>query len=73
VDSRGRDGVREMPLDRLWSVQEVGEYLGVPVHTLYAWRTAGTGPPGRRVGKRLRYRPQDVRDWVASLPTEVAG
>jgi predicted DNA-binding transcriptional regulator AlpA len=73
VEWRGRDGVREMALDRLWSVQEVGEYLGVPVHTLYAWRTAGTGPPGRRIGKRLRYRPQDVRDWVASLPTEVAG
>lgn len=57
--------------DRLWSVQDVSDYLGVPVHTIYAWRSAGTGPPGRRVGKRLRYRPQDVRDWVASLPTGV--
>jgi excisionase family DNA binding protein len=57
--------------DRLWSVQDVSEYLGVPVATVYAWRSAGTGPPGRRMGKRLRYRPQDVRDWVASLPTEV--
>lgn len=37
------------------------------------WRSKGTGgPPGRRIGKRLRYRPQDVRDWVASLPTGVA-
>jgi excisionase family DNA binding protein len=59
--------------DRLWSVQEASEYLGVPVHTLYGWRSAGVGPPGRRVGKRLRYRPQDVRDWVASLPTEIVG
>lgn len=58
--------------DRLWSVNELSEYLGVPVQTLYCWRSAGTGPPGRRVGKRLRYRPQDVRDWVASLPIEVA-
>lgn len=57
--------------DRLWSVQDVSEYLGVPVQTVYSWRSAGTGPPGRRLGKRLRYRPQDVRDWVASLPTEV--
>lgn len=58
--------------DRLWSVQDVSEYLGVTVWTVYSWRSAGTGPPGRRLGKRLRYRPQDVRDWVASLPTEAA-
>lgn len=57
--------------DRLWSVQDVSAYLGVPVCTVYAWRSAGTGPPGRRMGKRLRYRPQDVRDWVASLSTDV--
>lgn len=57
--------------DRLWSVQDVSAYLGVPVWTIYSWRSAGTGPPGRRMGKRLRYRPQDVRDWVASLSTEI--
>jgi predicted DNA-binding transcriptional regulator AlpA len=51
----------------------VSEYLGIPVQTLYAWRSALTGPPGRLVGRRLRYRPQDVRDWVAALPTEIAG
>ena len=59
--------------DRLWSVQDVSEYLGIPVQTLYAWRSAATGPPGRLVGRRLRYRPQDVRDWVAGLSTEIAG
>jgi predicted DNA-binding transcriptional regulator AlpA len=59
--------------DRLWSVRDVSEYLGISVQTLYAWRSAATGPPGRRVGRRLRYRPQDVRDWVAALPTEIAG
>jgi len=57
--------------DRLWSVQDVAEYLDVPVQTVYHWRSVGTGPPGRRVGKRLRYRPADVRAWVESLPTEV--
>ena len=56
--------------DRLWSVQDVSEYLGVPVHTVYAWRSAGTGPPAPD-GQAARYRPQDVRDWVASLSTDV--
>ncbi|WP_141781870.1 helix-turn-helix transcriptional regulator [Nocardioides albertanoniae] len=58
-------------VDPLWSVHDLSDYLGIPVHTLYAWRSAGTGPPGRRLGKRLRYRPEDVRAWVESLPTEV--
>jgi predicted DNA-binding transcriptional regulator AlpA len=44
--------------DRLCSVQDVSEYLGAPGHTIYAWRSTGTGPPGRRVGKRLRSRPR---------------
>ena len=57
--------------DRLWSVQDVSTYLGVPVHTIYSLRSAGTGPPGRMIGRRLRFRPNDVRDWVESLSTGV--
>ena len=58
--------------DRLWTVEDVSYYLGVPVQTLYSWRGQGRGPDGRRVGRRLRYRPEDVKAWVASLPPEVA-
>jgi predicted DNA-binding transcriptional regulator AlpA len=57
--------------DRLWSVHDVSAYLGIPVGTLYAWRSAGTGPPARRLGKRLRYRPSEVRAWVEDQPTDV--
>lgn len=57
--------------DRLWTVQDVSAYPGVSVHTVYGWRSLDTGPPGRRVGGRLRYRPEDVRSWVAGLPTRV--
>lgn len=57
--------------DRLWSVQDVSRYLGVPVNTLYAWRSECRGPVARRVGRYLRYRPEDVRAWVAGLSTEV--
>lgn len=58
--------------DRLWSVDDVAYFLDVPVNTVYGWRSAGVGPPGRRVGRRLRYRPEDVRAWVEAQPTEVA-
>ena len=65
-------GKHLLPEDRLWTVQDVSYYLGVPVQTVYAWRSSGRGPGGRRVGKRLRYRPADVRAWVEALSTEVA-
>ncbi len=59
--------------DRLWSVDDVSYFLGVPVQTLYSWRGQGKGPAARLVGRRLRYRPEDVRSWVDELPSEVAG
>jgi excisionase family DNA binding protein len=56
-----------LPENRLWSVAETATYLGVPVSTMYLWRSEGRGPASRRVGKRLRYRPEDVKAWVESL------
>ena len=45
---------------------EVAEYLQVPVKTLYTWRYKGVGPRAHRVGRHLRYRWEDVEDWLAS-------
>lgn len=59
-------------MGKLWGPKEVAEYLGIPVQTIYQWRTRGYGPPGRRIGKHVRYRPADVEKWVAELPTEAA-
>ena len=58
--------------ERLWGVQDVSDYLGIPVQTLYQWRTKGYGPPGVRMGKYIRYQPDEVRRWVAALNNEVA-
>ena len=51
-------------LDRLLTVEELAEYLGVPVATIYTWRHRREGPPGFRVGKHLRYRSSDVDQWI---------
>lgn len=51
-------------MERLWGVEEVAEFLGVPVETLYAWRKRRCGPSAARVGKHLRYEPADVFAWV---------
>jgi len=58
--------------ERLWTIEDVSAYLGIPVGTLYQWRSKEYGPPGRRMGKYVRYRPADVRAWVDSLNGEVA-
>jgi excisionase family DNA binding protein len=44
--------------------QYVADYLGIPVQTIYQWRTKGAGPRGIRVGRHLRYRQEDIDAWV---------
>jgi Helix-turn-helix domain len=66
--SRGRPRSEEsVPLpscDRLWSIKDVSEFLGVPVTTLHQWRYLGTGPEAFKVGRHLRYDPETVRRWL---------
>ncbi|NIH88248.1 helix-turn-helix transcriptional regulator [Amycolatopsis granulosa] len=49
---------------KLLSIEDLADYLGIPKGTLYQWRTKGYGPTGRRVGKYVRYRPEDVDAWI---------
>ncbi len=49
--------------DRLLSAQEVADFLGVPLGTLYQWRTKGTAPRAVKAGRYIRFRPQDVEAW----------
>jgi excisionase family DNA binding protein len=59
-------------MNKLWGPKELADYLGVPVQTIYQWRTKGYGPRGRKVGKHVRYRPVDVEKWLETLPEAVA-
>ena len=52
--------------DALWGVDDVAAFLRVPKMTVYHWRRTGYGPPGVRIGRHVRYRPEDVRSWVQS-------
>lgn len=51
-------------IESLWNIEDVAAYLRVPVETLYRWRKQRTGPPAARVGRHLRYDPNDVRAWL---------
>lgn len=50
---------------RLMTRAEVAQLLGVEEKTLANWRTRRFGPPGFRVGKAVRYRPEEVDRWLA--------
>jgi len=52
-------------LEPLIGIEELAEYLGVPIKTLYKWRQEGTGPASVRVGRHVRYFVSDVRDWLS--------
>ncbi len=51
-------------LEPLLSAQDLADFLHVPIATIYAWRYRRQGPPGFRVGRHLRYRRDDVQQWI---------
>jgi excisionase family DNA binding protein len=53
-------------MEKLWTIDDVAQYLSVPRSTLYQWRSKGYGPNGIRIGRHVRYRPDDVQSWLAS-------
>ncbi len=53
--------------DRLLTVAELAEYLGVSRPTVYQWRYRGEGPRGFRLGRRggqVRYRESEIIAWL---------
>jgi excisionase family DNA binding protein len=52
--------------ERLLSVEEVAERLGVPVSTLHYWSHRREELVGARIGRRLRYRESQVDAYIAA-------
>ncbi len=45
-------------------IETLADELDVPLRTVYAWRSRGTGPIGYRLGKHVRFRRVDVDAWL---------
>ena len=50
--------------DTLLTIEEVAEFIRIPVASLRCWRVLDAGPRGFIIGRRLRYWRQDVLDWL---------
>ena len=48
----------------LLSPEGLASWLGVPLPTVYAWRTKSYGPRGFKVGRHVRYRATEVERWL---------
>jgi hypothetical protein len=55
-----------MSTNILLSPDEVQEVYNIPITTLEKWRSKKIGPPYHKLGKHIRYKPQDVDKWVDS-------
>lgn len=53
--------------EKLWGTQELADFLDVPIQTIYQWRKRQYGPPGRKMGRHIRYRRSEVERWIDSL------
>ena len=48
----------------LLSTQQVAELLGLPAARVRNWRYTHQGPPYTKTGREVRYRFEDVQEWL---------
>src|SRR5674476_338547 len=56
-----------MGMEKMWTVDELAEFAGVSVTTLYHWRWEGKGPKAIKVGRFLRYPEANIQKWLEVL------
>ena len=54
----------KLGLEPLIGAEELAEYLGGPVQTIYDWRLSGRAPRAIKLGKHLRFAVSDVQQWL---------
>lgn len=54
------------PADDLFDIQALADYLGISKRACYSARHRQDFPPAFRVGRELRWRREDVTEWIAS-------
>jgi excisionase family DNA binding protein len=55
---------------QLLTIDDLAEYLRVSRATVRTWRARGGGPLGIKVGRHVRYRPEDVERWLDERKSE---
>jgi len=56
-------------MESLLTEQEVAKKLCVSLAALRRWRLEGRGPKFIKVSSLVRYRPEELEQWLAAQPT----
>ena len=64
-----RESIEKDLGDRLWTVRDVAQFLGVHEKTIYDWAARGD-LPCFRLGNRLRFSPTELTRWVSARKEE---
>lgn len=56
-------------MNTLLTEEEVANRLHVSLASIRRWRLERRGPQFIKIGSLVRYRPEDLETWLASLPT----
>lgn len=56
-------------LDALLNEHDVARITRLSLATIRRWRLLGQGPRFRKCGSAVRYKPQDVSEWLESRPS----
>jgi predicted DNA-binding transcriptional regulator AlpA len=54
----------------LLTEQALAKHIQVSLAALRRWRIEGRGPKYLKLGALVRYRPEDVARWLASVPAK---
>lgn len=60
----GSASARQIHDDELYTTRNVSGFTKQSPKTLEAWRLKGYGPPYLKIGRLVRYRGRDIRQWL---------
>lgn len=61
---RRKQEPRPLPEPEFWDEVQAAAFLNVKRRTVQGWRFARKGPPYVKIGHTVRYRVQDLRDYL---------
>lgn len=64
ASSRARTLMDNTTPPELWTIEDLASYLKVSVKTVRDWRLRGIAPRALKLGRHVRFRPEDVHEWL---------
>jgi predicted DNA-binding transcriptional regulator AlpA len=56
------------PLQELLTERDVARIIGLSVASVRRWRLLRQGPRYLKIGSAVRYKPEDISEWLESRP-----